>query len=80
MEHDANLFALSECGLFIDKKRLEQDYSELCETNNYINAMITGTDLSSEEFHDRQHLPIVYLDNFIRTSLSFKRKLTPTTK
>ena len=60
MEHDANLFALSECGLFIDKKRLEQDYRELGETNNYINAMITGTDLSSEEFHDKQHLPIVY--------------------
>ncbi len=64
MEHDANLFALSECGLFIDKKRLEQDYSELCETNNYINAMITGTDLSSEEFHDRQHLPIVYEQDY----------------
>lgn len=53
MEHDANLFALSECDLFIDKKRLEQDYSELGETNNYINAIITGTDLSSEEFHDK---------------------------
>ena len=64
MEHDANLFALSECGLLIDKKRLEQDYSELGETNNYINAMITGTDLSSEEFHDRQHLPIVYEQDY----------------
>ena len=64
MEHDANLFALSECDLFIDKKRLEQDYSELGETNNYINAIITGTDLSSEEFHDKQHLPIVYEQDY----------------
>ena len=64
MEHDANLFALSECSLFIDKKRLEQDYRDLGETNNYINAMITGTDLSSEEFHDKQHLPIVYEQDY----------------
>lgn len=64
MEHDANLFALSECGLFIDKKKLEQDYRDLGETNNYINAMITGTDLSSEEFHDKQHLPIVYEQDY----------------
>lgn len=64
MEHDANLFALSECRLFIDNKRLEQDYRELGETNNYINAMITGTDLSSEEFHDKQHLPIVYEQDY----------------
>ena len=64
MEHDANLFALSECSLFIDKKKLEQDYRDLGETNNYINAMITGTDLSSEEFHDKQHLPIVYEQDY----------------
>lgn len=59
-EHDANLFALSECGLLIDKKKLEQDYSKLNETTNYINAMITGIDLTGEEFNDRQQLPIIY--------------------
>ena len=64
MEHDANLFALSECSLFIDKKQVEQDYRKLGETNNYITAMIAGADLSSEEFHDKQHLPIVYEQDY----------------
>ena len=59
-EHDANLFALSECGLLIDKKKLEQDYSKINETTNYIDAMITGIDLTGEEFNDRQQLPIIY--------------------
>ena len=63
-EHDANLFALSECGLLIDKKKLEHDYSKINETTNYINAMITGIDLTGEEFNDRQHLPIIYEQDY----------------
>ena len=63
-EHDANLFALSECGLLVDKKRLEHDYRKIGETINYIDAMITGIDLTGEEFNDRQHLPIVYEQDY----------------
>ena len=63
-EHDANLFALSECGLLIDKRKLEHDYRQMNETTNYIYAMINGIDLSQEEFNDRQNLPIVYEQDY----------------
>ena len=76
MEHDANLFSLSECSLFIDKKQLEQDYREIGEANNYINAMITNVDLSSEEFHDKQHLPIVYEQDYRYKKFISSKRIT----
>ena len=63
-EHDANLFALSECGLLIDKKKLELDYGRIGETTNYIDDMINGIDLTGEEFSDKQHFPIVYEQDY----------------
>lgn len=63
-EHDANLFALSECGLLVDKRKLAEDYRKIGETTNYIDAMINCIDLSDETYHDNKKLPIVYEQDY----------------
>ena len=61
-EHDANLFALSECRQFLDTKAVEKSYED--ERINYITALLEGIDISDQEYHDKQSLPIIYEEDY----------------
>lgn len=62
MEHDANLFSLSECKHFFNTDFTKKLYSG--ELSNYIKAMVEGIDLTDQQYHDRQALPIIYEQDY----------------
>lgn len=62
MEHDANLFSISECKSFFNTDYIEKMYSG--ELTNYVKAMIEGIDLSDQEYHDKLRLPIIYEQDY----------------
>ena len=62
MEHDANLFSISECKVFFRTDFIEKVYSG--ELTNYIKSMIDGIDLSVQEYHSKQSLPIIYEEDY----------------
>ncbi len=62
MEHDANLFSLSECKQFFKTDLIEKVYAG--ELSNYVKAILEGSDLSDKEYSDKQKLPIVYEEDY----------------
>ena len=74
MEHDANLFSISECKKLFKTNFIERIYSG--ELTNYIQAMVEGLDLSDKEYHDKQNLPIIYEQDY-RAKKYFAGKQTP---